>query len=334
MSGRGKGWRKKKRFVAGDLSDPGALPLQARRYLRWMEQTGYRSTTIHTRTKYLDWFVDWCAQRAIYRPEEVDAVLALRYQRYWFEYRKADGRPLSFDSQNDRITAVRELYRYLRKQGVVLYSAFDDLTLARCDDRLPRAVLSVEQVAAVLAQPDLKTVMGLRDRAMLEVFYATGIRRAELLGLCLFDLDFANTSLFIRNTKNRTDRKIPISLRALEWVEKYLQQVRPLFVKENVAEVFLSQQGFVLEASYLTSIVSGYMRSSDIPQGSCHAFRHSCATHMLEHGADLRYVQEMLGHKDVSSTQIYTRVSLTKLKDVYAQSHPSNRGKLQSVNEA
>ena len=185
-------------------------------------------------------------------------------------------------------------------------------------------MLSVADVEQIMALPDLCTPLGLRDRAMLELLYATGVRRGELVKLALFDLDLERQALMVREGKGLKDRMIPTGERAVLWCERYLQEARPELAREpDNGVLFLTVTGLSIYDQNLSRLVSSYVRDSGIGKpGSCHLFRHTMATLMLEGGADIRYVQQMLGHANIASTQIYTRVSLRKLRAVHAATHP------------
>ena len=171
---------------------------------------------------------------------------------------------------------------------------------------------------------DLSDPAGVRDRAMLEVLYSTGIRRGELANLSLFDLDVERSTLLVRQGKGRKDRMVPIGSRALAWVTRYLTEVRPTLVAEpDDGAMFVSAEGFGFSPDRLTQIARSYVQASGVQkQGACHLFRHTMATLMLEGGADIRYIQAMLGHAELSTTQIYAQVSIRALQAVHAATHP------------
>ena len=177
----------------------------------------------------------------------------------------------------------------------------------------------------MLGAPNVEEAMGLRDRAILEVFYSTGMRRMELLGLKLYDLDQERGTVFVRQGKGKKDRMIPMGARAFGWVRRYLDEVRPsLSLTPDDGIVFLTNVGLVFEPNRLTQLVRDYVDAAEIGKtGSCHLFRHTCATLMLENGADIRFIQQMLGHEDLKSTQIYTQVAIRTLQQVHAATHPA-----------
>jgi integrase/recombinase XerD len=193
------------------------------------------------------------------------------------------------------------------------------------EHRLPRAVLTQSEAEQVLNRPDVRTPLGIRDRAVLETFYSTGMRRMELLGLAVHDLDLERGTVTIRKGKGKKDRVVPIGGRAVRWIQKYYFEVRPkLLPTRNEPTLFLSGDGKPLEPNTLTHLVRQYVTAADLGKvGACHLFRHTCATLMLENGADVRFIQQMLGHAKLETTAIYTQVSIRKLKEVHERTHPA-----------
>jgi integrase/recombinase XerD len=312
---------KKPRVVASVVD---GLSWWSSRYVEWLRTRNYSGRTVENRESYLALFVAWCEARSIARPQEVTKPMLEAYQRHLFHLRRADDRALSFRSQHARLVPVRALFRWLTRQNVLLSNPASDLELPRLEKRLPRHVLSESEVERVLSQPKVEESLGLRDRAMLEVLYSTGMRRMELAGLSLQSVDGERGTVLIREGKGKKDRMIPIGERAVSWVEKYVVEVRPLLVMPpDAGALFLTQEGASFTPNRLTQLVRDYVSSAELGKtGACHLFRHSMATLMLEHGADIRYIQEMLGHAELSTTQIYTQVSIRRLKEVHASTHP------------
>lgn len=312
---------KKPRVVASVVD---GLSWWSSRYVEWLRTRNYSGRTVENRESYLALFVAWCEARSIVRPQEVTKPMLEAYQRHLFHLRRADDRALSFRSQHARLVPVRALFRWLTRQNVLLSNPASDLELPRLEKRLPRHVLSESEVERVLSQPKVEESLGLRDRAMLEVLYSTGMRRMELAGLSLQSVDGERGTVLIREGKGKKDRMIPIGERAVSWVEKYVVEVRPLLVMPpDAGALFLTQEGASFTPNRLTQLVRDYVSSAELGKtGACHLFRHSMATLMLEHGADIRYIQEMLGHAELSTTQIYTQVSIRRLKEVHGSTHP------------
>lgn len=190
-------------------------------------------------------------------------------------------------------------------------------------------VLSEEEVQTLIEQPDTQKAEGIRDRAILELFYSTGIRRMELCHLKLGHISLVRKTLQVHKGKGNKDRLLHVGERAIHWLSRYLTQSRDqLILDTHQDSFFLNDYGDPFRDTKLGDKVKRYMIKAgiDVP-GSCHLLRHAMATHMLENGADLRYIQAMLGHSDVSSTQIYTHVSIRKLQEVHAQTHPAKLAK-------
>jgi integrase/recombinase XerD len=189
-------------------------------------------------------------------------------------------------------------------------------------------VLTIEEVERTLSIPNTNKPLGVRDRAILETLYSTGMRRSELAVLKIYDLDLDLdlVQLTVRVFgKGKKERMIPIGSRAVEWVEKYLTVVRPWLVRApDPGHVFLKTNGQSLMPDYLTTeIVKPYIKQAGIEKkGSCHLFRHAMATHMLNNGANLRSIQQILGHKKLSTTGKYTLIAIEKLKEIHAARHP------------
>jgi integrase/recombinase XerD len=293
-------------------------------HIAWMRVKSYSDDTVRDRLYSLGYFQRWCADRGITRPSEVTKPIVERYQRFLFLQRKKSGQPLSAVTQHDRLTAVQSFFRYLARQNFILSNPASDLEKPRVPQRLPRNVLSIQEVERVIAQVNLDAPMGLRDRAILETLYSTGMRRKELAKLGVFDVDFERGTVMIREGKWKKDRIVPIGERALKWVEKYLYDQRPNLVLEpDPGNLFLGQFGEPLAPGWLTSRVSKLVHDAGLSkQGGCHLFRHTMATLMLEGGADVRFIQEMLGHATLQATQVYTRVSIKKLKEIHTVTHP------------
>jgi integrase/recombinase XerD len=266
----------------------------------------------------------WCAERDIENPSELTRPVLERYQRHLYFYRRANGEPLSAGSQMRALARIREWFRWLVRTNHVASNPAADLELPSVPRRQLPYVLSPAEVEAILALPDVETAEGLRDRAVLEVLYATGIRRREATQLDVFDVDFGRGTLFVRQGKGRKDRMVPIGERALAWVRRYLDDVRAAWaVDAQNGRLFLTPEGGEISVHALSRLARQYVRRSGVNKpGACHAFRHAAATAMLENGADLRYIQAMLGHATVKTTEIYTHVSIEALKAVHAATHP------------
>jgi integrase/recombinase XerD len=310
-----------------EYTDPHSLKAHVGRYLGWLEGRGYSESGLWTRRADLKEFCDWCSEREIHRPTDLNRTVIDLYQRFIFHRPKASGEPLSLHTQRKKLGVVSKYCKWLARERLVPFDPSAELELPRRGIRLPKAVLTAEEAERVLGVPDVDTVLGLRDRAILEVFYATGIRRSELVHLDLEHIELTRGVLSIRRGKGDKDRFVPLAERTAAWVRKYLVESRPrLLVHRDLRAVFLSTRGKRIAQNYLTELVRKAIEESGIDKrGGCHLFRHTAATLMLEGGADLRFIQQLLGHADVKTTQVYTRVSLHQLKAVHAATHPGAR---------
>jgi integrase/recombinase XerD len=319
------GRHQRKKLIESLVSvEPGTLGFHVRQYLRNLEIRNYSKETIRSRESHLRYFILWCDERGIARPEEVSVALLERFQRHLYAYRTMGGRPLTFGSQGVRLVEIRSFYRWLVRNRIIEMSPAESLEMPRKNYRLPKAILSVEEVETILAACDLKSPMGMRDRAVLEVLYATGIRRFELCNLKVWDIDLDNGTMIVRQGKGKKDRCIPIGERAGLWLQKYIDDVRPLFAMEpDSGFLFLTRYRDPFSPERVSEIIREVVGASGINKPvSAHIFRHTMATLMLEGGADIRYVQAMLGHAQLTTTEIYTRVAIRKLKEVHAMAHP------------
>jgi integrase/recombinase XerD len=319
--------RRKPKPVLGDPNDPDGFGVWTRRYLEALRIQNYSERTVENRESYLGVFVTWCEARSIVRPREVTKPILERYQRHLFHLRKENGKPLSFRAQYARLMPVRGLFKWLARQNVLLWNPASDLDLPRPEHRLPKHVLTANEAERVLGEADLKDPLGVRDRAILETFYATGIRRTELLKLGIYDIDTERETVMVRQGKGKKDRVLPLGERALAWVGRYVSEVRgKLVMPPDEGTLFLTSHGEAFSPARLTQLVRNYVKAAELGKtGACHLFRHTMATLMLENGADIRYIQEMLGHAELTTTQIYTQVSIQKLKAVHALTHPGAR---------
>ena len=311
--------------IAGGVDDPLALGSLLLNHLDALTILGRSAKTVRSRRFNMNLFIDFCGERDIQQARDVSRVVVERYQRHVFLHKTREGAPLSFRSQCELLLAVKAFFRWAIEEQRMLVDPAAWMRLPRREKRLPGAVLTHEEAEAVLNVPDVTTSKGIRDRAILEVFYSTAIRRNELLHLAVDGIDHARGTLFVRNGKGRKDRVVPIGERALAWVKKYLDEVRGLLVvDDNEKTLFVSLDGGPLSSNRLSDLVKGCIDASAIgKKGSCHLLRHTAATLMLEGGANIRFIQALLGHELLLTTEIFTRVAIKKLQEVHAATHPS-----------
>ena len=223
---------------------------------------------------------------------------------------------------NRRLTVLRRFYQWALREKHVSTDPTLKLLTAKQAPRLPKT-LSEAQVEALLAAPNTETPLGLRDRAMLELLYASGLRVSELVGLPMLSLNLREGVLRITGKGNK-ERLVPFGEEAVDSLQNYLSQARPVLLgKQNSPAVFVTQQGTAMSRVMFWKLIKKYALLADVHVPlSPHTLRHAFATHLLNHGADLRAVQMLLGHSDISTTTIYTHVARERLKALHAQHHP------------
>lgn len=315
------------REPVGDPNDARGFEVLLQRYVEQLAVRGLAEGTQRNALTYLTNFSRWCVERGLQRPQDVSRLTVERYQRWLFHYRKKNGQPLGVSSQHAALQRIRVFFGWLAKERYVQYNPASELELPKIPPPLPVESYSIEEMEILLQTPDLETSIGLRDRAMLELMYSTGLRRTEVTQLVIYDVDFAKRLVVVRRGKGGRSRVVPCGARALAWSLKYLEDARPeLVAHEAESAFFVSGEGLTFSPDGLGKRIAKILKASGVRRrhgGVCHILRHTMATQMLEGGADIRYIQEMLGHATLSTTQIYTRVSITKLQEIHAATHPA-----------
>ena len=310
--------------IGGDPADPEGFCALGNAWLEWLAVHNYAPNTMRSQWAYLSKFVTWAELRGITRPNEVTLPVLEAYQRHVAAHRKPNGMPLAWSTQAQRLVHVRQFFSWCARGRHIPFNPAAELVLPRQNQKLPAATLTHTEAEMVLSLPDVTTPLGLRDRTAMELLYATAMRRSEVIGLDLPNVDLARGWLTLRTTKGRVDRVVPMGPRATAWLVRYLRDARPhLVVGQDAGAVFLATDGHRLGAERLSDQVHDYLAASGVGKaGSCHLFRHTAATLMVERGADIRYVQELLGHRDLSTTHIYTRVAPERLAAIHRATHP------------
>ena len=300
------------------------------RYLQFLTIKNYSEATIRIRKDHLKYFTDWCDSRSLSHVSDITKPVLEQYVRYLHRYRTTFDKPLKMSTVYVRLSSIRMLFSWLAENNYLLFSPAADLPLPRLERRLPDKTMAAHDVEHVLNQINLKHPNGIRNRAILEMLYSTGMRRLELVRLKVGDVDRDRGMVMIRQGKGKRDRLIPVGERALQWLDVYLTEIRSALAPyKNEGPLFVNENGGELNPPAVSVMTRRFLRMAGIPRGGCHLFRHSMATLMLENGADIRFIQEMLGHAELSSTQIYTHVAIGKLKEIHEKTHPakSNRQK-------
>lgn len=305
---------------------PDSIAAWLLRHLDALEIRQISAASRKARKSNLAHFNAWCVEHAIDTPPQVTHAHVEAFQGHLFRYRRRDGQPLSASGQTNILSAVSAFFSWLVKHRHLPSNPASDMELPRVPKGL-RDPMTASEVEAVLALPDITYAQGLRDRAMLEVLYGTGIRRMELAALNVADIERERGTLHVRRGKGGKGRFVPIGERAVAWLTKYETEARPMLARDpHDPALFLNIDGKRLSMNALSWRVRQYLDRAGVHKaGACHLFRHTMATVMLDNGADVRHVQEMLGHADIGTTQHYTKVSIAKLQAVHAATHPAAR---------
>ena len=299
------------------------------RYFMHLLMNNWSQATINRRKYSLGRLLGWLAERGIDSVDELTVANLEAYRRSLFHHRnEKTGKPLKFCTQASYLSAMKHWTTWLHKENWVTADHGQSIPLPKAEHRLPAGYLSMSEAESVCNETDIKTAIGLRDRSILEVFYSTGMRRSELANLQLDDIDYERRLIMIRLGKGRRDRVVPIGQRAMEWLDKYVKDIRPELVREPSDVLFLTSLGNRFNVVTLSQLVRDYLTAAGIKRrGSCHMLRHTMATLMLENGADLRSLQTLLGHKNLNTTAIYTHVTIQRLREVHDKTHPAKPDK-------
>ncbi len=225
------------------------------------------------------------------------------------------------------LKAVKQFTAFLNQAGYTVSDPARDIPYAREPKTLPRSILKPSEARKIMQVPDTKSVLGYRDRTILETLYTSGIRKTEIGNLMVTDVDYTDGFMRINSGKGGNDRVVPIGKIACRYLENYIKSVRPELIRDPYNNyLFLSIRGNRIDCNMVWRTVKKYAKKAKIKKNvHCHTFRHTCATTMLRNKANIRVIQELLGHKSLLSTQIYTHVSINDLKEVHKRCHPRER---------
>ena len=269
-------------------------------------------------------FFDYLETQGICRIARITKEIITAYRIEQYERVNQNGNPNSIRYQNLILRPVKQFTAFLKEKEYILSDPGKDIEYAREPLTLPRSILNPSETRNLLNTPDVNSILGYRDRTMLEVLYSTGIRKSELENLTVMDVDYHDGFLRINKGKGGKDRVVPLGKIACRFLENYIKSVRPELVKDpHNDHLFLSVRGNRINQNMVWRIIKKYAKQADIKKNiHCHTMRHTCATSMLKNKANIRAIQELLGHKSLVSTQVYTHVSISDLKEIHARCHP------------
>ena len=241
------------------------------------------------------------------------------------EVKVRGGKPMALSTQSTFVSAIKRFFKFLDRRSMILRNPAAHIRLPRVQ-RIPRFVPSVRQVERVLNVPPSDSVLGLRDRAILETYYGTGVRMGECERLNVDDIDLQKAALWVRSGKGRKDRRLPIPRKTLRALDRYMKVARPVLLHHpHQRALFLTRLGGRLGQAMLDRIIRECGKAAGVPGLHAHVLRHACATHLLQGGADIRHVQKILGHSQISTTAEYVRVYIGDLKKMVRKRHPRER---------
>lgn len=310
------------------------LELLRLRFLEWLEAVNYAPKTRINYARDVREILDWLAtQTTISTITEVTSAHIQQYQLALFQQTQAaegesTSKPLSLGAQANKLAAARKFFQWLLAEGLLAYNPTAALEFPKRPRTLPRNVLTPQEASRLIEATPTEKPRDIRDRAMLEVLYATGIRRAELIALTIYDLDLNVATLKIEHGKGDATRIVPLTQSALAALKLYLQEARSVYAQHATqTRLFVSSRsGGPLDADDIVRIVRKAARRAKIPKHiTPHTLRHSIATHLLQGQADIRQIQKLLGHRRLTSTEIYTHVEIGDLQAVIARCHPREK---------
>ena len=272
----------------------------------------------------LDKFIVYLAKCGITHIDAINKETIRSYQIDLYQTINTRGRQNCVSYQNGMLSAVKQFMRFLHERDYIVSDPAKDVQYAKQPKSLPRGVLTSSEARKIIHAPDTKTVIGYRDRTILEVLYSSGIRKEEVNSLTLKDVDYHDGFLRIDEGKGNKDRIVPIGRICCRYLENYIKSVRPELIKDPYNNhLFLSLRGKRLSKNMVWELVKKYARQAKIRKNvHPHTFRHTCATTMLKNKADLNSIRKILGHTSLNTTQIYTHLNITDLKEVHQRCHP------------
>jgi len=302
------------------------LKLLIEKFYEWLEVNGYSESTLVSYKRYLSRFISFLSEHEINDIISITPKEIYQYQTCLYYAKTSKGKPLSTLTQHNALSAVRSFFYFLVKTDKISLDPAANIQFPEKPDTLPE-VFTVKEIEKLICAPDMKIPTGFRDRAIIEVLYVTGMRNSELRNLKIYDVNLKEASIKITHGKGGKPRVVPLGRIACRFLYEYLLTIRPKLIKNQDQQIlFLSRTGKIITATDLTMNIRKYGERAKLPKRiTAHSLRHSCATHLLKNGADIRYIQKLLGHNAITSTQIYTKVEPKDLKAVHAKYHPRER---------
>ena len=310
-------------------------------FKEYMERKNWSKRTHKGYLLYLDIFIKYLIKqgKSIFI-RDISSKVIYEYQNYLYYYKDEKDKKNSINTQIKKLIVLKTFFNFLQQKNVIIINPTRDIEMPKSEKKLSRRALKETEIERIFQEIDHTTLIEYRDRVILELLYATGIRSAELLELKVSDINFEESLLFVNQGKGNIDRKVPICKIVLEYLKEYIEKVRPKLIKggryckrkslsimDDIDYLFIKQDGKRLGSSLgLINIVKKYCSKAGI-KGDIgpHNFRVTCATHMMLNGAEERYVQDMLGHRDLKTTEHYLKIEISDLKKEHSVKHPRER---------
>jgi integrase/recombinase XerD len=290
-------------------------------YKHHLKAIGYAAATIDSYRKNLDQFQRFLAAKKIGDLRKVTHQTIIDYQQ------AVMAQPVSVETKALKIRPVKRLFEHLVATHKLLINPCEGIVETCRKYRKIGPVLTIKEVQKLIEQPNLSLKTGIRDRAIMEVLYATAIRLNELLNLEVYHADLKDKVLYIRKGKGKKQRVVPLGKSASGWLKEYLDKIRPHHGRKNRRQrrLFLNHFGHAMTGQSVRALLRTYrIKAGIVKPVSPHMFRRTCATHLLQQGADIRYIQKLLGHKSLKTTQGYTKVMPIEVKQTHNRTHPGN----------
>lgn len=287
-----------------------------------LKTRGYAKSTIEGYSKNLDEFAKYLTADKINNLKKINKTTIQNYRELIMDQNNA------METKALKIRAVKRFFEYLEETHQLLVNPTEGIVETCRKNRKLATVLTKEEVKKLINRPNLSLKTGIRDKAIMEVLYSTGIRLNELLNLEIYNADLKEKILYIRKGKGRKQRVVPMGKNTSIILKEYLEKVRPFYAKKNPKErkIFLLNTGEPITPQSVRAILFKYRKEAKIKKStSPHTLRRSCATHLLQNGADIRYIQKLLGHKHLRTTQTYTKIMPIEVKKTHEQTHPGIR---------
>ena len=290
-------------------------------YKNQMKVIGYAENTIESYSRGLNLFKEYLAEINLSDLRKVTRSVISNY------HEKVMSESIEMESKAVKIRPVKRLFEYLANSHKLLINPTEGIKETNRKNRKIGTVLTIEEMKDLLSQPNLSLNVEIRDRAVMELMYSTGIRVNELVNLEVYHVDLKDQVLYIKKGKGKNQRVVPIGNHAVKFLKEYLEKIRPNYSKKNPKTrfLFLTGSGRPIDRGCVSQFLRKYKTRANIKKPvSAHVFRRSFATHMLQQGSDIRYIQEILGHRHLKTTQYYTKVMPVDLKKTHEKAHPNH----------